>query len=83
MRMFLTAGARDLLDSAGCQNVKGGWPVQASGRIEAVLEAVGLRGLVAGGKAAAPLRAGMARRGVVFILLPVLSRGSRRSRNRP
>ena len=40
MRMFLTAGARDLLDSAGCQNVKGGWPVQASDRIEAVLEAV-------------------------------------------
>ena len=38
--MFLTAGARDLLDSAGCQNVKGGWPVQASDRIEAVLEAV-------------------------------------------
>ena len=38
--MFLTAGARDLLDSAGCQNVKGGWPVQASDRIEAV----GLRG---------------------------------------
>ena len=44
MRMFLTAGARDLLDSAGCQNVNGGWPVQASDRIEAVLEAVGLRG---------------------------------------
>ena len=44
MRMFLTAGARDLLDSAGYQNVKGGWPVQASDRIEAVLEAVGLRG---------------------------------------
>ena len=42
--IFLTAGARDLLDSAGCQNVKGGWPVQASDRIEAVLEAVGLRG---------------------------------------
>ena len=36
--MFLTAGAR------GYQNVKGGWPVQASDRIEAVLEAVGLRG---------------------------------------
>ena len=44
MRIFLTAGARDLLDSAGCQNVKGGWPVQASDRIESVLEAVGLRG---------------------------------------
>ena len=44
MRMFLTAGARDLLDSAGCQNGKGGGPVQAAGRIEAVLEAVGLRG---------------------------------------
>ena len=44
MRMFLTAGARELRDSAGCQNVKGGWPVQASDRIEAVLEAVGLRG---------------------------------------
>lgn len=42
--MFLTAGARDLLDSVGCRNVKGGWPVQVSGRIEAVLEAVGLRG---------------------------------------
>lgn len=36
--------ARDLLDSAGCQNVKGGWPVQASDRVEAILEAVGLRG---------------------------------------
>ena len=44
MRMFLTAGARDLLDSAGCQNVKGGWQVQASNRVEAVLEAVGLHG---------------------------------------
>lgn len=44
MRMFLTAGARDLLDSAGCRDVKGDWPVQASDRIEAVLEAVGLRG---------------------------------------
>ena len=44
MRIFLTAGARDLLDSAGCQNVKGGWPGQGSDRIEAVLEAVGLRG---------------------------------------
>ncbi len=64
--MFLTAGARDLLDSAGYRDVKGGWPVQASDRIEAVLEAGGLRGYVAGGKAAAPLRAEMARRGVVF-----------------
>ena len=42
--MFWTAGARDLLDSAGSQNVPGGGPVQASDRIEAVLEAVGLRG---------------------------------------
>ena len=41
---ILGSGARDLLDSAGCQNVKGDWPVQASDRIEAVLEAVGLRG---------------------------------------
>lgn len=41
---LMGSGARDLLDSAGCQNVKGGWPVQASDRIEAVLEAVGLRG---------------------------------------
>ena len=39
MRIFLTAGARSLLDESGCQNVKGGWPVQASDRIEAVLEA--------------------------------------------
>ena len=38
------SGARDLLDSAGCQDVKGDWPVQASDRVEAVLEAVGLRG---------------------------------------
>ena len=44
MRMFLTAGARSLLDESGCRDVKGGWPVQASDRIEAVLEAVGLRG---------------------------------------
>lgn len=42
--MFLTAGACNLLGKSGCQNVKGGWPVQASDRIEAVLEAVGLRG---------------------------------------
>lgn len=41
---LMGSGARDLLDSAGCQNVKGGWPVQASDRVEAVLEAVGLRG---------------------------------------
>ena len=41
---LMGSGARDLLDSAGCQDVKGGWPVQASDRIEAVLEAVGLRG---------------------------------------
>lgn len=41
---LMGSGARDLLDSAGCQNVKGDWPVQASDRIEAVLEAVGLRG---------------------------------------
>lgn len=41
---LMSSGARDLLDSAGCQNVKGGWPVQASDRVEAVLEAVGLRG---------------------------------------
>lgn len=40
----LDSGARDLLDSAGCQDVKGDWPMQASDRIEAVLEAVGLRG---------------------------------------
>ena len=44
MRMFLTAGARDLLDSAGCQNVKGGWPVQASDRIEGQIR--GIRGMV-------------------------------------
>lgn len=42
--MFLTAGARNLLDSAGCRDVKGDWPVQASDRVEAVLKAVGLRG---------------------------------------
>ncbi len=41
---LMGSGARDLLDSAGCQNVKGGWPVQASDRVEAILEAVGLRG---------------------------------------
>lgn len=44
MFLTLTARARSLLDESGCQNVKGGWPVQASDRIEAVLEAVGLRG---------------------------------------
>ena len=42
--MFLTAGARELRDAAGCQIGKGGWPVQASDRVEAVLEAGGLRG---------------------------------------
>ena len=41
---LMGSGARDLLDSAGCKDVKGGWPVQASDRVEAVLEAVGLRG---------------------------------------
>ena len=41
---LMGSGARDLLDSAGCQNVKGDWPVQASDRVEAILEAVGLRG---------------------------------------
>lgn len=40
----LDSGACNLLGKSGCQNVKGGWPVQASDRIEAVLEAVGLRG---------------------------------------
>lgn len=42
--MFLTAGARSLLDESGCRDVKGDWPVQASDRVEAILEAVGLRG---------------------------------------
>lgn len=41
---LMGSGARDLLDSAGCRDVKGDWPVQASDRVEAVLEAVGLRG---------------------------------------
>lgn len=41
---LMGSDARDLLDSAGCQNVKGDWPVQASDRVEAILEAVGLRG---------------------------------------
>ncbi len=41
---LMGSGARDLLDSAGCQNVKGDWPVQASDRVEAILEAIGLRG---------------------------------------
>lgn len=41
---LMGSGARELLDSAGCQSVKGGWPVQASDRVEAILEAVGLRG---------------------------------------
>ena len=44
LRWVMGSGARDLLDSAGCQNVKGDWPVQASDRVEAILEAVGLRG---------------------------------------
>ncbi len=38
------AAIRQLLAQLAAQNVKGGWPVQASDRIEAVLEAVGLRG---------------------------------------
>lgn len=41
---LMGSGARELLDSAGCQGVKGDWPVQASDRVEAILEAVGLRG---------------------------------------
>ena len=38
------AAIRQLLAQLAAQNVKGGWPVQASDRVEAVLEAVGLRG---------------------------------------
>ena len=41
---LMGSGARELLNSAGCQGVKGDWPVQASDRVEAILEAVGLRG---------------------------------------
>ena len=41
---LMGSDARSLLDESGCRDVKGGWPVQASDRVEAVLEAVGLRG---------------------------------------
>lgn len=41
---LMGSGARGLLDESGCKDVKGDWPVQASDRVDAVLEAVGLRG---------------------------------------
>lgn len=41
---LMSSDARSLLDESGCRDVKGDWPVQASDRVEVVLEAVGLRG---------------------------------------
>lgn len=41
---LMSSNARSLLDESGCRDVKGDWPGQVSDRVEAVLEAVGLRG---------------------------------------